>query len=120
MPQKSIWIGDHAVKQYASRVEQTDPANLTKEDRIRITKHLLSLYQRSKELTESDRVRLKIPSKTKLGQNRYFCTLMQGGKRITVVLVCAFDDAHRSQAYKLVTVYKVKEISLKSLDRNTI
>jgi hypothetical protein len=77
MKPKSVWIGDHAVRQYAARVEQSDPATLAKEDRIRITKLLLAFYQRAQVLTEANRAELKLPSKTKPGQERYFCTVNQ-------------------------------------------
>lgn len=98
---KSVWIGVHAIEQYARRVERRDPATLTKDERLAIRGHLLELYRRSKDLREVTNARGRV----KPGQVRRLCALRFNGRLVLLVLVCAPDDKHHSHAYKMVTVY---------------
>jgi hypothetical protein len=105
----SIWIGTHAIKQYAARVAGRDPETLTKDERARIQKRLLTLYKNSRAVTDTDRAELHIPGNNKHNQSFHLCTVSFSGKCVTVLLICGFDDAHNSQALKLITVIKLRE-----------
>lgn len=104
---KSIWIGVHAIEQFAARVERQDVASLTKLDRERIRLALLDLYRNSVLLDDSDRRYRR--SKTRPGEQQRLCHYEYNARRLPVVLICAPDNTHNSGALKLVTVIKVKE-----------
>lgn len=112
---KSIWIGIHAIKQYAARVEQRDPETLTADDKLTIKGKLLEFYQHSKQLDEQALRKVGYRGRAKPGNLYYVCAFRQDKKRVVLVLICGSDDAHHSGAIKLVTVVKVQHRNADSL-----
>lgn len=105
----SIWIGWHAVDQYAERVWQCDHTTLTKEQRDIIRQRLYGAYRRSVIVTEQECRALGLYSKDKPGQERRLCTVRAGSKFVKIVLIIGPDDTHKSGAMKLITVIAVRD-----------
>lgn len=103
----SIWIGKHAVDQFAARVLGMDSTTLAGPERDAIYRTLRALYHRSAPL--NDRDRKQYPAKQKPGNEFRKCVYTQKDKEVFIVLVIAPDNTHSSGAMKLVTVVKVGE-----------